>query len=247
MTPVETGMTLAVVLLVGVLIGAAGVGGVLLAPWLVHGVGLPVQQAAGIAMLGFVGPGLAALFNATRTHGVGWPVRWAMVVATLPGALAGALLLAYLPERIALLVLAVAVTVVGLRLLRRSEAVPGQPPRSGGGWRTGLVAGFGSALTVTSGAVVLTPLLLWRGVPLPEVIAASQLVQLPIAASATAVNLTATAGFPWLPGLVIAVLLVPGMQAGRRIGGRVPPVALARLVGALLLLAGVLSVGRALG
>jgi len=249
MTGIEVALTALVTLVVGGLIGAAGVGGVLLAPWLVHGVGMPVQQAVGIAMMGFVGPGVAAWATASRAAPDGAPPPRGMVLATAPGALAGALAFAAMPERAALVVLAAAVAFVGLRLLARpvepAGAAVAAMPGGADGIGTGLAVGFGSALTVTSGAVVLTPLLLVRGVPLPEVIVASQLVQLPIAASATAVNL-AVAEVPVAAGIAVACLLVPGMLAGRRLGARLPRAAIARLVGGLLLLAAVLSLAKAL-
>ena len=61
MNPDDLLQTLAVALFVGALIGAIGVGGVLLTPWLTHAIGLPVHAALGITMLAFVLPGAVAL------------------------------------------------------------------------------------------------------------------------------------------------------------------------------------------
>lgn len=235
-----------VALLVGMLIGAAGIGGVLLAPWLAHGVDLPVQQAVGIAMLGFVGPGLVALLGAWQAR-TRCPIAWPLVLATAPGALVGAAAFAWLPERLALVVLSVALALIGVRMLA-GLAYPSRVPDTASATRagvpTGLAVGFGSALTVTSGAVVLTPLLIARGVPLPEVIALAQVVQLPIAGSATAVNL-ALGSVDIAMGAAVGATMVPGVLLGRRIGDRLPRTALVVLVSVLLLLAAAMTAAKA--
>ena len=251
MAPLELASTIAASLVVGALIGAIGVGGVLLVPWLVHAAGVPVQQAAAIAMLAFVGPGAVALVVARRAVLAGGRVDWALVAATIPGALLGAAALAVVPERAALAVLAASVAIVGLRLVAgpSAGAAPG-PAASGaspavGGVAVGAFTGFASALTATGGPMVLTPLALWRGVPLPEAVALGQLVQLPIAATATAGHaLAGTADVA--AGATIGALLVPGVLLGHRLGPRVPRRALGRTLGAVLLAAAAAFAARAL-
>jgi uncharacterized membrane protein YfcA len=245
--------TALVVIAIGALIGAAGIGGVLLAPWLAHATGMTVHQAAGVAMLAFIGPGLVALAAA---RGAGSSGGRALAAWTLPGALAGSVLLAWLPDRVALLVLAAGVTLAGVRMLRprtattRDAAAPASPapPAPPAGRRAaapiGLVTGFASALTATSGPLVLTPLLLWRGAAVPDAIALGQLVQLPIATSASAVQLAA-GGVPVGAGLAIGALLVPGVLIGRRVGDRLSHALLSRLVGVLLLVAALALIAKA--
>ena len=58
MTPDLLLWTFAAALLIGALVGAAGIGGVLLVPWLIHVAGLDVHAAVGMAMLAFIGPGV---------------------------------------------------------------------------------------------------------------------------------------------------------------------------------------------
>ena len=250
MTPDLLPLTFAAALLIGALVGAAGIGGVLLVPWLVYVAGLDVHAAVGVAMLAFIGPGVTALVVAWRP-GQAAPRRGgAMVAAAAPGALCGAVALAWVPGQVALLVLAAAVLYGVTRLPWRSHPVRHRQTAAvaaaAPGWRTGVVVGFASAFTATGGPLVLTPLLLARRVPLREVVALGQLVQLPIA-------LCATLGHFWLgrvdvsAGALIAAALVPGWLIGQRLAPHLQVHWLARLVGGLMLVAAALLLTKALG
>jgi uncharacterized membrane protein YfcA len=240
-SPADLYQTAAAALLIGALIGAFGIGGVLLAPWLTHVIGLPVHEAVAITMLSFVAPGAVALARAAPAMRRSMPGRVRLVLATAPGALAGSAALWIVPERAALVVLAVATSAIGVRLLVAPEGAGprGAPtlPRSAGG-AIGFFVGFGSAITATGGPMVLTPLALWRGLPLAEVIALGQIVQLPIAATASIGNLLAGT-VDALAGMWVGAMLVPGMLVGQRVGRVLPVRLLAIGVGLLLVAAGV--------
>lgn len=245
--PIELLFTAFATVLIGALIGAVGVGGVLLAPLLALVAGLNVQQAIGTAMLGFVVPGVVALLTEGRPKYPAGQSIWGLLIATIPGAVAGAAALAHLPQRAALLVLALAVSFSGARLLFEHKFVPkrsGGDQRANAGVMTGLVVGFFSALTGTSGPLVLTPLLLARGAPVTEAIVMGQLVQLPISASATFANLQ-TGTVQLVMGLAIGTLMLPGVLLGARLRTAIPLTLLTRLVGLMLLIAGVASFGKA--
>ena len=241
-------LTALATVLIGALIGAIGVGGVLLAPLLALVAGLSVQQAIGTAMLGFVVPGVVALLTEGRPKGHRGQSIGGLLIATVPGAVGGTMALGHLPQRAALLVLALALGFSGARLLFKHKFAP---KRSGGdrqakaGVMTGLVVGFLSALTGTSGPLVLTPLLVARGAPVTEAIVMGQLVQLPIAASATLANLHAGT-IQLVTGLAIGALMLPGALLGARLRAVIPLPLLARLVGLMLVAAGVASLGKAL-
>jgi len=230
-------------LLIGALIGSVGIGGVLMVPWLTQVVGLPVRDAVAIAMLSFVATGAAAGVIAARSARDPATMRWPLVVATVPGALLGAAAIASVPERAALLVLALALSIVGVRMLRSSPA--GREPRDAGaesgrpsaGWGVGLVTGFASSVTGTGGPMVLTPLLAWRGVPLLNAILLGQVVQLPIAATATLGHAVGE-GVDWFAGAALGLMLVPGVFAGRRLARAMPLAAMTRLLAVLLLATG---------
>jgi uncharacterized membrane protein YfcA len=243
--------TAAVALIIGFLIGSVGIGGVLLAPWLIEFGGLDVRSAITIAMASYVATGLAALVlhrNAQRSarrdgahdevayrHGGDWRV----IVATAPGALLGALALAHVPPRWPLALLAALLLATALRILLRAPAT-GQPRRTASAaadWATGAVAGFASALSGTGGPMVLVPLQAWRGVPLLAAIATGQLAQLPIALVATAGN-AASGGVNLGYAALIGALLLPGVWVGPRVAHALPRAGFTRAVAVLLLATG---------
>jgi uncharacterized membrane protein YfcA len=249
---------------VGLLIGMAGVGGVLLAPWLTIGMGLTVQQAMEVAMIAFMGPGLLSLWRARHATGL-IPGTRRLVLATLPGALVGAWLLQRMPNAWALWILAGVVFATGVHLLRAQQPngtrAPArmswpnvkpisEPALSRDVLRVGSVSGFAigvcSALTVTGGPLLLIPLLLWRGAQLSQAIALGQLVQVPISGGATLTNAW-TGPLPWASGLLYGALMLPAAWLGMRLAPHVPRVALARLVAILMLVSAAAAAWKALG
>lgn len=84
----------------------------------------------------------------------------------------------------------------------------------------GLITGFASALTGTSGPMVAMPLLAWAGLALRERVALAQVAQIPIALGAT-IAFASFGEVPWkLAGASSAALcagLVLGAGATRRL------------------------------
>ncbi len=234
----ELVVVLCAVFVIGALIGGVGIGGLLLAPMLVAVVGLGVREAIAISMASFMATGLAALWLFARDHA---PTanRRALVIATMPGALAGALALWVVPERMAVAVLAAFLAVTGGRLLipRRIHRAATQPASRSADIGLGAATGFLSALTGTGGPMVLVPLLTWRGSPLLAAIALGQIVQLPIAGVATLGNY-ASGGVDFAAAAAIGLVLVPGVVVGRRTMEMVPVEAVTRLVALVLIAAG---------
>jgi len=222
---------------------------VLLAPWLTHAIGLPIHAALAITMLAFVLPGAVALIAAARARPRTLVTDGWLVLATVPGAFAGTLALSRVPERMVLVVLACAVAFVGWRLLRAAEPSGPRPhvaaPVVAPGAPTGFVTGFASALTGTGGPMILTPWMAWRGMPLMEAIALGQVVQLPIAAMASAGNL-ASGTVDIAAGVAIGAMLVPGMLIGQRTARLLPVRRLGQGVGGVLLIAAAAFLGKAL-
>jgi uncharacterized membrane protein YfcA len=243
--------TLAVALVIGFLIGSVGIGGVLLAPWLIEFGGLDVRSAITIAMASYVATGLAAVVlhrhaqRGAQRDGTDRKVAYRhagdfrVIVATAPGALLGALALAHVPPRWPLGLLAALLLATGLRMLLRAPATaqPRRTARPAADWATGAVAGFASALSGTGGPMVLVPLQAWRGVPLLAAIATGQLAQLPIALVATAGN-AASGGVNASYAALIGVLLLPGVWLGPRLAHALPRAGFARAVAVLLLATG---------
>ena len=71
--------------LIGVLVGSTGIGGVLLVPFLVHGLGYPVQSAVAVALWSYLWSGLLALALYWRRGSISArPALW-LCGAALPG------------------------------------------------------------------------------------------------------------------------------------------------------------------
>ena len=236
----ELALTAVAALAIGALIGAIGIGGVLLTPWLTQVIGLPIREAIVISSFAFIGTGVAALLIARRTSRGASSINWPLIFATAPGALVGAWALAIIPGRLALALLATLTITIGIKaLLGRSAAQEHQAREAPvPGVAVGGLTGFASALTGTGGPMVLVPVLLWNGAPMRDAIFLGQAVQLPIAAMATAGNLY-LGGVDVGAGAAIGLMLVPGAYLGHRLASVLPLAALTRLVGLTLIAAGI--------
>jgi len=228
-----------VVLLAGALIGATGIGGVLVVPVLTTLGQVPAPQAIAASSLAFLLPALAALGPLRRQPALA--VRCLPVLAgALVGAVAGAWLVRWLPASALMAGVTALVLLAGWRGLRAApHAAAGEitlrPPILA---VLGLVVGMGSALTGTGGPVLLLPLLMLLRQPLLFAVVAAQAVQLPVALSAGAVH--ALAGrLDWPLAGLCGVLLLAGSLAGQRMARRLPVHRLQRGVSVLLLVTGV--------
>lgn len=230
--------TLGAGLIVGALIGSVGIGGLLLTPYLVQVAGLDVRDAIAVSMTSFIATGLVALILFARGE-LAMRHRWPLILATMPGALLGAVTLAAMPERLAGLLLAAFLLATGLRLSigRTNGLTATRPPSWISDAPVGAMTGFLSALTGTGGPMVLVPTLVWRGTPLLAAIALGQIVQLPVAAMATLGN-HASGGVDLALGTLLGLILVPGVVIGRWFAEAMPLGFLTRMVSVVLVAAG---------
>jgi len=117
--------------LIGVLIGATGIGGVLLVPFMVHGLHSPVQSAVAVALWSYLWSGLLAIGLYWRRGSI--PVRPALWVcgASLPGALLGSAALAVVPGKVVEALIGGVLVLGGIQTLRppreHSERSPPGP------------------------------------------------------------------------------------------------------------------------
>jgi uncharacterized membrane protein YfcA len=229
--------TTAAVLLAGALIGATGIGGVLVVPALAQFGGVPVPQAIAASALAFALPGAAALWWLWRDRS--WQWRWAGLLAgAMPAAVLGALAVHRLDARWLFAAVALLALFSGARGLRSAPAAAdGASPSTPALTALGAAVGAGSSLTGTGGPVLLVPaLMLWRQ-PLPMTVALAQAVQLPLALCAAGTH--AAAGALDLPlALLLGVVLLAGSLGGRAVARHLPVHALQRLVSVLLLAVG---------
>ncbi|NYT84303.1 sulfite exporter TauE/SafE family protein [Pollutimonas harenae] len=232
--------SLLAVILAGFLIGATGIGGVLLVPVLTSIEGLAPAQAIAASSMAFGFPGLAALWylNRNRDH-----MRKTMpvVIGAMPGAALGAVLVHGLDSRIVLILVIVTICFAGLRglLAKRitteetTQKLLARSALAG----IGLLAGLGSALTGTGGPVLLIPVLLLFHQPIRLAIMVGQAVQLPIALSAILVHARA-GSLDWVLGGTLGLLLLIASVAGQWTTRRIQVPLLQKALSVLLLLIG---------
>lgn len=228
----------AAILLAGWLIGATGIGGVLVVPVLNQVQGIAVPDAIAAASLAFALPGLAAAWRLRQAGGAVPPGTGTMALASLPGAAAGALLVHHVAVSwlfAGLAALALGSGLWGLRGAPQAHARRELSLLAMGG--LGAVVGLGSALTGTGGPVLLVPLLLLAGQPLRNVLPPAQAIQLPVALCAAAGHALAGA-LDLRLALAIGGVLLAGSLAGQWAAPRTPALALHRLVCVLLILTG---------
>ena len=105
--------------IVGVAIGATGIGGVLLVPLLAYVLGVPVQTAIAVALWSYLWSGLVAVWLYARHGWVPWgPALWLCLVAA-PAAYVGALAVAVVPSRVLEALIAAILVLSGLNALRQ--------------------------------------------------------------------------------------------------------------------------------
>lgn len=226
------------VLLAGGLIGATGIGGVLLVPVLTRFGEVPAPQAIAAASLAFALPALVALRPLAREPALARRTL-PLLAGALAGAAGGALLVQALPARVLLGGVTALVLFAGVRGLlaqeRHAEAAPllSAPVLAG----LGLLVGIGSALTGTGGPVLLLPLLMLCRQRVDFAVIAAQAVQLPVALTSSAVH-AAAHRLDWGLAAACGVLMLLGSLVGQRLAHGLDRQRLQGFVSGLLLIVG---------
>ena len=235
----------ALVLLAGWLIGATGIGGVLVVPVLGALEGMALPRAIAASALAFALPGAVALWRlrghaeALRATGAAGSLPMAALIGgAVPGSLLGAFGVHHLGSTwllVGLAALALSSGLRGLRTAAHGPSLPGMAPPVAA--CLGLLVGLGSGLSGTGGPVLLVPLLMALRQPLPATVAAAQAIQLPIALSAGAVHAWSGA-LDLLLALQLGSWLMLGSLAGQWAARRIAVAQLQRLVSLLLIATG---------
>ena len=248
-------LTLAV--LVGVLIGLAGVGGVLLPPGLMLLGDLSASEAAATSLWVFGFTGMVGTIAYARRGVVPWSMAGWLTAGIAPGAFLGARTNAVLPAPLLVGVMAAFTIGVGAHQLRRTRRPhDGRTSRPDGGGHprlrglgpgglaaVGALVGFGSALTGTGGPVLLVPLLLTLRVAPLRAVAVSQVAQLPVVVAGTAGYLGAGLIDVRL-GSLLGVLAGAGAVAGAALAVRIHAERLRTIVALACIAAGALLLIR---
>lgn len=232
-------LVVALVLAGGLLIGAVGIGGVLVVPALTDAAGVPLDRAIAASMAGFLLTGLVAVTLRHKSPAGSVSGLWTLNLAALVGAVIGAAALDLIPGAAIRSFIAVVAIASGIHALapqrataERQRALPRFALAS-----IGIAVGCGSALSGTGGPVMLLPILMLLGVPVRSGIAMAQVVQLPIALSATGINaMHGRVDLALAP--VVGGLLVVGSLAGWRLAQHVETGTLKRIVAAGLVALG---------
>lgn len=234
-------------LALGVAIGCTGVGGVLLVPFLLYGLHLPVQEAIALALYSYLLSGVLAVVLYARRGSVPWrPAGW-LSLGALPGAYLGARAVPHVSAGVLQALISLALVVAGLHAAFGRGSPETKRGALGGAplLFLGAVTGFGSALVGGGGAFILVPLLVALGQPLLLSVGLGQVIQLPISAVASYANLRAHLVDVTL-GTELAVCLSLGIALGTPLAHSLPQATLRRVLAVTMVLAGV-AMGIRLG
>lgn len=225
--------TVALIAAIGALIGAVGLGGFMMVPVLMVLEGASVKQGVVIAAVAFLASGVVSLALWRRQPGNGRQER-NFLLACAPGAIVGALAVQATVEGVLAVLIALGFAAAGLaewlELPRQARAREVGGAKAAGG---GLVAGFASALTGTSGPMVAMPLLAWAGMALRDRVALAQVAQIPIALGAT-IAFASFGDVPWKLAAGSSLALCAGLVAGALLTRRMEARGLRRLAAVLM-------------
>jgi hypothetical protein len=228
----------AIVVLAGLAVGATSIGGVLVVPALTMPGGMPVEQAIAASSFSFMFTGAASVWLARRTPPD--PARPSVllapfIIAALAGAGFGAATLDLLPAVLMRSLVALVALASGAVALSGIRPHDGERVNHGGHViALSLLVGCLSAWSGTGGPVLLLPILMLIRMPILPALALAQAIQLPIAAAATAVNITAGRLDLGL-GLMLGALLLSGWWVGWLVARRLNTLVLRRLIGVTLI------------
>lgn len=232
---------------VGVLIGGVGIGGVLLVPMLTYLLGLDIHTAIAAAMFSYLFSGLAGALIYARRKSIQWQSAFWLLVGGGFGAFLGAYASFAVPARGLEFFIAILIVLAGANALRSSggDRFRERPLPTWVLAVIGAVTGVGSALSGTGGPLMLVPLLVFLRFPALTAVGLSQVIQVPIAASATVGNyLYGTVDITI--GLTIAAGLMIGVMGGARLAHFVSQAILQRVVAMVLVAVGLFIIGRIL-
>lgn len=237
---------------VGLLIGAVGVGGILLIPALAALARLEVHEAMATALFTFIFTGLAGTFQFQRRGSIDWPITFPVCAGAAFSGFLGALANSRIEAPVLSLLLSGVIVFAGIYTLSpwggSKQAAFAQRPRIQQALLLGIgaVAGFGSGLTGVGGPALSVPMMVLFGFPVLATIGASQVIQILAAVSGTLGNLRyGSVDFPL--AALITLFEVAGVLLGVRIVHAVNTARLRRFVAWLCIAVGAGLSAKAIG
>jgi hypothetical protein len=234
----EFGLLALFAVFVGAAIGSTGIGGVLLAPWLIAVQGMPVLPAVATTIAAFILVGASGTVIYARRGLLDWRMAGWLSLGAVPGAVAGSFAVAAVPPAFVATGIALMMVLAGLDGLRRGS-------RSGREFSLGpavlavigFVVGVVSGMSGTGGPVTLAPILVALGQAPIGIVALSQVIQIPISGSAIATHLAEGRIF-WPATIAMAAGMIAGLRIGAGLVIGRDPALLRRLLGMSLVVAG---------
>ncbi len=232
-------------LLAGMLIGAVGIGGVILVPLLIYLAGGDVHQSVAAAIFSFLVSGIVGTLIYTRRGVIEWPLVKNLTIGAIPGTLAGTFLLFYIDA----FFLKIFIALITIASASRELLVLKRPLKKESAFcvsnkqfvLVGFITGALSALSGTGGPLILIPILLLLSAPMLLAVGLSQVIQLPVAIFATLGN--AWNGLmDWHMAVSIAFGVAVGSFAGGQVSKRIPVETIKKFVATLLLSSGTLMI-----
>lgn len=240
-----------VALLVGALIGAVGIGGILLIPALNFLAALPIRTAMATALFTFIFTGILGTFLFNRRGSIDWSITIPVCLGAAIFAFFGAWANSRMDGRVLMIILSVLIIFAGINtVFKRSSESAGlfqAAPRKKKIllFFIGAVSGFGSGLTGVGGPALSVPIMLLFGFAPLSAIGVSQVIQILAAVSGTAGNLQY--GFiDFRLAVVLTVFEIVGVWLGVRIVHALNANSLRRTVGIFCVLVGAGLIMRSL-
>jgi hypothetical protein len=227
---------------IGVLVGAAGVGGFFLPPALMLLLGMDVHRSMALSLFTFIFTGAAGALFFHRKGSLDWTLARPVCLGAAATGYAGAWIGHRLDSASLSTVLAGAILVAGIHTSaaggRAVLAMPGDARRR----RLilvaiGAVTGFFSGLTGIGGPVLSVPLMAACGYSVLTAVGVGQVLQAVGALSGSLANLHG-AGIDYRLAGFIVVFEIAGVLAGAAVIHRLDGALVKRLVGGLCMVAG---------
>ncbi len=237
-------------IIVGLLIGASGVGGVLLIPLLAHFGGLGIHQSMGTALFSFFFTGIIATAIYRRYGSIDWKITIPVCGGSILTSYAGAYVNAYTEAMLLYVILGLIIIISSLFALRPPQKINvAEKLNPRGRFYTllavGLIVGFLCGLTGIGGGLVSIPVMLVLGFSPLASIATGQVLQSIVAIFGSISNISngfVEFGIVWW----VTLLELAGVALGVRIAHKAPVAALKRNVSILCLAIGIYMIVKAL-
>lgn len=237
---------------VGVLIGAVGIGGILLIPALTALAGLGIHEAMATALFSFTFTGITGTVMFQRRGSIDWHITVPVCAGAVVFAFLGAWMNSLIQARALAIILAGIIIFAGVYTLATWHGL--RKPAFYGRDRAqqallgviGSISGFGSGLTGVGGPALSVPLMVLFGFSTLTSIGASQVIQIIAAVSGTLGNLR-FGNINFTVASVVTLLEVAGVFVGARIVHAVNAASLKKFVAMLCVGVGVFLIARTLG